>query len=58
MGSFYNVKSIKKFDRLNYDDLPELPPDYNLSGTGMNKRAALRSITYSGFAEAFFMFNQ
>jgi hypothetical protein len=57
MGQCYNTKSIKKFDRLLYQDMTPLPPDYDYSGAGMTKRAAQRSITYRGFAEAFFRAN-
>lgn len=38
--------------------LSELPIGYDWKGAGMSKRAAQRSITYSGFAEAFFLANQ
>lgn len=38
--------------------LPELPKEYILSGSNMTERAARRSITYNGFAKAFYAVNR
>lgn len=57
IGLCYTTQSISSFDRCdNYFSEP--PSGYDYKAAGMTKRAARRSITFVGFANAFFKFNQ
>ncbi|MCL2638532.1 MAG: hypothetical protein FWD48_09200 [Oscillospiraceae bacterium] len=48
-----------KFDQLNSRELPKLPSGYEYNpACGLNLRQVRRSITPSGFADAFFKANQ
>ena len=48
-----------KLDRINLRDLPHLPDDYTYDkGCGLNLRQVRRSITPSGFANAFYNANK
>lgn len=52
-----NIKS--RFDSLTLNDFQQIPKEYNITGSRMrDKRAIARSITYPGFAQKFFEFNQ
>jgi hypothetical protein len=57
IGQCYAVKGVKAFVKMRIGDLPALPDGYDFKGAGMSRRAAQRSITYGGFAEAFFRMN-
>ena len=51
--------TARKFDQTLMEDLPELPEGFIYNpGCGLDKRQVRRSITPSGFAQAFYLANQ
>jgi hypothetical protein len=57
IGQCYALKGVKHFERMGVLELPQLPDGYDFKGARMSRRAAQRSITYIGFAEAFYLAN-